>query len=296
MDRLTAIQVFNEVVAHRSFSLAAKKLDMSRAMVTRHISSLEDWLGARLLQRSTRQLTLTEAGSQLLQQGQQVLQLVEQIEIQQASQKQQLSGHLRLTCCVALSTSVLAPMLTRFASLHPQLKIELSVDDQVVNLIEQRIDIAIRISAAPAPNLLASVLAPCDSVLVAAPAYLAKAGKPEHPDDLRQHICLSYANFGKHLWSLQKGNLRLDIPIQAQLSADETTVVLRYALAGGGIAMQPCFLVKDLVQQGKLTVLLPDWQAPRMMIYALYASRRHLAPAVRSLLDFLRLQFSHLNW
>ncbi len=292
MDRLTAIQVFNEVVASRSFSLAAKNLDMSRAMVTRHISTLEDWLGARLLQRSTRQLTLTEAGNNLLRQGRQVLQLIEQIEVQQARQKDQLSGNLRLACCVALSTSVLTAMLTQFASLHPNLKIELCVDDQVVNLIEQRIDLAIRISAAPAPNLVASVLGPCDSVLVAAPAYLLKAGKPEHPQDLRHHICLSYANFGKHLWSLQRGNQRLDIPIQSQLSADETTVVLAYALNGGGIALQPRFLVDDLVQQGKLTVLLEDWQAPRMMIYALYSSRRHLAPAVRTLLDFLRLQFA----
>lgn len=296
MDRLTAIAVFTEVVNCRSFSLAAQKLDMSRTMVTRYISELENWLGARLLQRSTRKLTLTEAGQHLLQQGQQVLHMIAQIEQHQASQKELLSGNLRIACCVALSGKVLAPLLCRFAAMHPQLKIDLRAEDQVVNLIDQRIDLAVRISAAPAPNLVASVLAPCVSVLVAAPGYLQSAGMPQHPAQLSQHSCLSYANFGKHNWRLRRDDELIEFTIPAQLSADETTVVLRYALNGAGIAMQPWFLVHDLIREGKLLQVLSDWQAPRMTIYALYASRRHLAPAVRQLLDFLRLEFQRLPW
>ncbi|MBC3872998.1 LysR family transcriptional regulator [Undibacterium flavidum] len=296
MDRLTAMLVFTEVARSGSFSLSAKKLAMSRAMVTRHIDVLESWLGARILQRTTRHVSITQAGEALLQHSRHLLSLVEQIEEESASQKHELRGQLKLTCGVALGQTHVAAILTKFVSQHPHLKIDLSASDDVVNLIEERIDIAIRVSNTPDPMLVARSLAVCDSVLVASPGYLEQFGLPQQPQDLLEHRCLSYANFGKCVWHLTRAEQHVEIAICSYLSSNETSVVLRYALEGGGIAMQPTFLVNEYLKQGKLSLVLPDWHPPSMHIYALYPSRRHLSPAVRALLDFLVLQFAQPAW
>lgn len=296
MDRLTAMRVFVAVASNGSFSATADQLDMSRAMVTRYVGTLEQWLGARLLQRTTRSVTLTDAGETCLRRSQQMLALVDDVEQETSRHDTALRGQLRVTCSISFAYAQLAAALSDFLKLHPQLKIDLNASEGALNLVEARIDLAIRISAEPDPALIGRVLAPCTSVLVASPDYLAAQGTPSVPADLETHQCLSFANFGKSTWSLRRGEESCEVRVRSQLSANEATALLQAALAGGGVALQPTYLANPHLASGRLLAVLPEWQPPDMSIYALYPSRRHLSPAVRALLDFLVQRFSSLPW
>jgi DNA-binding transcriptional LysR family regulator len=296
MDRLTAMQVFVEVAGSGSFSATADKLDMSRAMVTRYVGELELWLGARLLQRTTRSVTLTDSGESCLRRSQQMLALMENVEEETASRSDALRGQLRITCSMSLAYAQIAAAVVDFLKLHPQLKVDLNASEGALNLVEARIDLAIRISAEPDPMLIGRVLAPCASVLVASPAYLAEHGVPLAPADLATHRCLSYANFGKSVWKLSRGDEQTQVSVASHFSANEATALLRAALAGGGIALQPTYLANPHLADGSLHTVLPEWKLPDMAIYALYPSRKHLSPAVRALLDFLVERFAKVPW
>ncbi|MBC3872445.1 LysR family transcriptional regulator [Undibacterium flavidum] len=296
MDRLTAMQVFVEVATSGSFSATADKLDMSRAMVTRYVGEMERWLAARLLQRTTRSVTLTDAGENCLRRCQQMLALMENVEEETSEHDGELRGQLRLTCSVSLCYAQLAAAIVDFLRLHPQLKIDLNASESALNLVEARIDLAIRISAAPDPILIGRILAPCSSVLVASPAYLASHGIPQMPADLTTHRCVSYANFGKSIWKLSRGEESAQVSIGGYFSANEATTLLQGCLAGGGIALQPTFLANPYLRDGRLQQVLPEWRLPEMSIYALYPSRKHLSPAVRALLDFLVEWFALVPW
>ncbi|MES2609926.1 MAG: LysR family transcriptional regulator [Pseudomonadota bacterium] len=297
MDRLTAMRVFVEVATSGSFSATAERLEMSRAMVTRYVGEMEQWLQARLLQRTTRSVTLTDAGEQALRRCQQMLALVEDIEEETtATTEGELRGQLRLTCSVSFAYAQLGAAITDFLALHPLLKIDLDASEGALNLVERRIDLAIRISSGPDPMLIARPLARCDSVLVASPAYLARHGVPALPADLERHRCLSYANFGKSVWELARGGETARVAVSSHFSANEATTLLRAALAGGGIALQPTYLANPHLASGELAAVLPDWGLPVMAINALYTSRRHQSPAVRALLDFLVRRFEGVPW
>jgi len=296
MDRLTAMRVFCEVATSGSFSATADKLDMSRAMVTRYVSELEGWLNARLLQRTTRSVTLTDAGEQCLRRSQQMLALMENIEEETRSDDAELRGQLRLTCSTSFAFGHLARVISKFLTLHPLLKIDLHVGDGTVNLVEARIDLAIRISREPDPLLIARPLAVCDSVLVAAPDYVRQAGLPLHPQDLPGHRCLSHANYGRNTWRFMRRDESVQTDIASHFSANDATVLLQAVLAGSGITLLPTYLMADHLDKGDLQIILPEWTAPPMTIYALFPSRRHLSPAVRALLDFLVEEFADRPW
>ena len=296
MDRLAAMQVFVEVATAGSFSAAADKLDMSRTMVTRYVGALEQWLGSRLLQRTTRSVTLTDAGEHCLRRSQQMLALMEDVEDETKSSDGALRGQLRITCSMSFAYAQMAAAVVDFLQLHPQLKIDLNASEGALNLVEARIDLAIRISAEPDPALIGRVLAPCTSVLVASPGYLANQGVPRSPADLAGHRCLTYANFGKSAWLLSRGAEQVEVKVSSHFSANEATALLRAALAGGGLALQPTYLANPHLADGSLQRVLPDWTLPPLSIYALYTSRRHLSPAVRALLDFLVERFAETPW
>jgi DNA-binding transcriptional LysR family regulator len=296
MDRLTAMQVFVEVAQSGSFSATADKLDMSRAMVTRYVAELEQWLDARLLQRTTRSVTLTDAGESCLRRSQQMLALKVDVEQETSHAGSDLRGQLRITCSMSFAYAQMAAAVTDFLAQHPQLKIDLNASEGALNLVEARIDLAIRISAEPDPALIGRILAPCTSVLVASPGYLAQHGTPQQPSDLQAHRCLSYANFGKSVWTLQCGEVVAQVRVGSHFSANEATALMCAALAGGGVALQPTYLVHPHLADGRLRAVLPQWTLPEMAIYALYPSRKHLSPAVRALLDFLSARFATVPW
>ncbi len=296
MDRLTAMQVFVEVANSGSFSAAADKLDMSRAAVTRYVSELEQWLDARLLQRTTRSVTLTDAGESCLRRSEQMLALMQDVEQEAANNDGTLRGQLRITCSISFAYAQLAAAVVDFLKLHPLLKIDLNASEVALNLVEARIDLAIRISAEPDPLLIGRVLAPCISVLVASPAYLLNHGIPQIPADLTAHRCLTYANFGKSVWKFKRGAEKVEINVAGSFGANEATAVMQAALAGGGVALQPTYLVNPQLASGLLQQVLPGWRLPDMSIYALYPSRKHVSPAVRALLDFLKERFTVVPW
>ncbi|AUH50534.1 LysR family transcriptional regulator [Chromobacterium sp. ATCC 53434] len=291
MDRLTAMQVFAEVAQLGSFTAAGDKLDMSRPMVTRYVDELEQWLGARLLQRSTRKVTLTDAGLTCLARCQQMLELAAEVRADASQRDGQVRGLLRVAASTSFGLAVLGGVIAEFGELHPQLRVDLQLGDRTVNLIEERIDLAIRITNEPDPGLVGRRLCDCLSLLVASPSYLARHGTPREPQELERHRCLSYSNFGRSEWRLRRGGQESRVRVAGNISANEASALLSAALAGAGVSLQPSYLAAPHVRRGELVALLPEWQPAVLGIHALYPSRRLLPLALRSLLDFLVEKF-----
>ena len=287
MDRLTAAHVFITIVQRGSLSAAALTLDMSRAMVTRYLTQMESWSGARLLHRSTRRLSLTPAGEHALVRCEQIIALAQEIEHSPPPQGQALSGRLRISCSLSLGQSVLMRAIEVFQQRHPQVHIDLHISNERVNLIEERLDLAIRITAQLDPNAIARLLDTCRSVICASPAYLEQAGTPQLPAQLAQHNCLCYSHFGKSLWNFSQGGEKQAVAVSGNVSANDSVMLLSATLAGVGISMQPTYSVTPLLASGQLVALLPQYQLEELGLYAIYTSRQHQPPRLRALLDFL---------
>ena len=287
MDRLTATRVFVEVVERGSQTAAADALDMSRAMVSRYLSELENWVGARLLHRTTRKLSLTGAGEQLLEQCREMLAMAEAMQSVSQPADAAPRGSLRIACSQSLAQAWLVHALGDFIALYPQVSVDLLVGSEAVNLVEARIDLALRITNQLDPNLIARQLAVCRSVVCATPAYLQQHGTPQHPEDLALHNCLSYAYFGRSIWEFQRDGEQHAVAVAGNLSANESMVLLEATLADAGISLQPRYSVSAQLRSGALVQLLPEYQPQELGIHALYGTRRQMPPALRALLDFL---------
>lgn len=188
------------------------------------------------------------------------------------------------------------PALKDFMQVNPMVNIDIDLEDSVTNLTEQRIDLAIRIAADPDPSLIGKPIAICESVIVAAPEYLLGKKKITKPQDLVHHECLGYKNFERHIWHLSKKNKFESVDINCRLTANEATALLHAALCGAGISLQPTYLANKYIQKKELSQILPDWKPNALKIYALYASRKHIPPAVRALIDHLTEYFKHNPW
>ena len=287
MDRLTATRVFVEVVDRGSQTAAAEALEMSRAMVSRYLAELETWVGARLLHRSTRKLSLTGVGEQLMPQCREMLTVAESMQGVSAAGDIAPRGNLRIACSQSFAQAWLVHELNAFIGLYPQVGIDLLIGSQAVNLVEARVDMALRITNQLDPNLIARQLAVCRSAVCATPAYLAKHGRPQHPEDLAQHNCLSYAYFGRSIWEFTRAGEPHAVAVSGNLSANESMVLQEATLADAGISLQPLYSVAGLLRSGALVRLLPEYQPQELGIYALYGTRRQMPPALRALLDFL---------
>ncbi|NRR29601.1 LysR family transcriptional regulator [Oxalobacteraceae bacterium] len=292
MDRITAAQVFVSIAERGSMIAAADALDMSRAMVTRYLAQMEQWAGARLLHRSTRRLSLTDAGDSTLARCRQMLELAGQIEVRQDSADDAPRGLLRITCSQSLGQAALAQAVPAYLRRYPRTAVDLQINSQAVNLVEQRIDLALRITNALEPNLIARQLGRCDSVVCAAPAYLAEHGRPQRAEDLARHNCLTYSYFGKSLWQFSYEGEALSVPVSGNLSANDDLILLTAAVQGAGVALQPRYSVAPLLASGQLVGLLPEYAPQQMGIYGIYTSRQHMPPALRAMLDFLRDWFA----
>ncbi|MBC8952049.1 LysR family transcriptional regulator [Xenorhabdus sp. PB62.4] len=287
MDRVTAAQVFVTIVEQGSLIAAAERLDMSRAMVSRYLAEMEKWAGIRLLHRTTRKISLTSAGESAYQRSLKLMELAEAMPVQQSLEAQTLKGLLRLSCSQSLSISALSVAIPEFMRLYPQIAVNLQMNNKAINLIEERIDLAIRITNNLEPNLIARPLSTCHSVVCAAPSYLAGKSIPQNPADLASHNCLTYNFFGKSLWLFEKQHEKYSVPVCGTLSANESTVLMEATLQGAGIAMQPYYSVSSHLKSGKLVELLPDYQPQAMGIYGIYSSRQNMPATLRALLDFL---------
>jgi DNA-binding transcriptional LysR family regulator len=286
MDRLTAAQVFKEIAERGSMIAAAEALDMSRAMVTRYLAEMEEWCGARLLHRTTRRVSLTAAGEVTLARCREMLALA--ADMNAAGDPDAPHGLLRIASSHSLAQTALAGAVADFLRRYPRTAIDLQVDNRAVNLVKQRIDLAIRITNGLEPNMIARRLGDCDSVVVAAPSYLAGRPAPQQPGDLAQHNCLTYSYFGKSVWRFEPADEpALQVPVSGNLSANESMALLAATVEGAGVALQPRFAAAPLLRAGQLVELLPAWRPQRMGIYGIYTSREHMPPALRAMLDHL---------
>jgi DNA-binding transcriptional LysR family regulator len=286
MDRITAARVFVETVGRGSVSRAAEHLDMSRAMASRYVSSLEDWANARLLHRTTRRLSLTEAGKLMLPLCAQML-AVERAVGEVAIPDDVPRGTLRVAAPTIFSEMYLVGAIAEFLVLNPQVSIDLQTSDRTVDLVEERIDIALRISQQLEPNLISRRLGACRSVLCASPGYFERRGVPSSLTDIKHHDCLTYAFFGDGEWRLDDGSGFQPIKINGRFRTDETLEIRRAALEGLGIAILPEFAVRGDIANGRLRTVLENCRVETMYIHAIYTSRQHLPLATRRLIDFL---------
>lgn len=296
MDRLQSLAIFSDIANSGGFTATAERMGLSKTMVTRAVSELERWLGARLLQRTTRRVALTAAGEQCLRHAQQMLAVQESLEAAVGPGDGTLRGQLRLTAAGTFAQAHMAAVLADFLAVHPLLRIDLHTGEKAVNLVDERIDLALRISSAPDPALLGRPLAPIPSRLVASPGYLAEMGRPVEPFDLQRHRCLGHTHVGKSEWTLRRGDETCQVQVMCTLTANDALVLQSAAMAGAGIAMLPTYLIAPILRTGELCDVLPDWQPPTLTLYGLYVSRINQSPAVRSLLDYFASRFSDPAW
>lgn len=289
MDRLTSIRVFVETVDRGTISAAANALDMSRAMATRYLEHLEEWLGVRLLHRTTRKLSLSEAGEKFLKNFREMLVLTEDIVLQ-AAQGGEVQGKLRVTSTPSFTQAQLMTAIVDFQAHYPKVEIEMMMLDGTVDLVEDRIDLAIRLSNRIEEGLIARHLAVCHSVICASPAYLTRMGKPQTPQDLAKHHAIIHSTRDSS-FNLWLGEQLTTVAVSSKLTANETSIVLAGALAGAGIAMLPTYYIGKELANGELEVLLPQYQLEPLNIQAIYLSRRHQPLALRLLIDFLAERF-----
>lgn len=291
MDRLTALHVFTEVAERGSLTQAAEALDMSRAMVSRYLESLEHSLGARLLHRTTRRVSLTDAGADALPRAKHMLAQMQELQAQASQRRHTPQGKLRMTASTSLAQAFLAQVVADFLGLYPETQIELLSVERTVNLVEERIDLAVRIGNQLDDGLLARRLGVCRSVVVAAPTYLKRYGAPGQPEDLRQHRCLTHAFVGRTEFTLHRAGQTLKVPVSGPLQSNEAAVTRAAALAGAGIALLPTYFVGADLASGSLQHLLPDWEPEPLAIHAVYLSRQHQPLLLRTLLDHLSQRF-----
>ena len=285
------MQVFVSVVDLGSQSAAADHLELSRPVVSRYLAELEDWIGARLMHRTTRKLSLTAAGIELLPRCRQMLELSGDIQAIGSAPQDAPRGLLRVSVSTSFGQAQLADAMVEYVQRYPAVSIDLQMLDRTVNLVEERIDLAIRLTNEVDPNLIARRLTACRSVICASPAYLLEHPMPLRVEDLSQHNCLTHSYFGRNLWHFEQAGEQVCVPVDGNLLANDAGTLMQFAMAGAGVAMLPSFQAGDLIRSGALVRLLPHAEPRSQSIYAVYTSRKHMPPALRSLLDFLVLRF-----
>jgi DNA-binding transcriptional LysR family regulator len=289
MQNLTDIAIFVKVVELASFTAAAEALGMSQPVVSKSVTRLEEKLGARLLNRTTRRLSLTEAGSELYGRSLRALTEIENAELEVARFQTEPRGMLRVSAPMSFSILHLGPVIQSFLTRFPGVTLELNLDDRQVDLVEEGFDVAVRIGRLQDSNLIARKLAPCRQVLCASPAYLAQRGEPERPEDLLEHNCILYSLVSSpREWRLVGADGEVHVvPINGSLQSNNGLVNRAAALAGGGIALLPTFYLGDQLRSGDLKPVLCKFKPQEIAVYAVYPERRNLMPKVRAFVDFL---------
>jgi DNA-binding transcriptional LysR family regulator len=289
MDQLHAMEIFVEVARLRSFSAAGRRLGLTRAMVSKHVMQLEARLDARLLHRSTREVSLTDAGQAYL--GPCIATVEQAREAAQsiAPTGTDLAGPLRVQAPSSFGSEWLADALARFSLRHPRLTPSLFVDDALLDPIRHGFDLTVRVGGIPDSSGLAMRrLAPCRGVLCASPAYLALHGVPKAPEDLAKHRCLHFSHLTDGTsWHFARGAEQRTVRVEAGFTANNGMVLHKAALRGLGIVYSTTFLAWQDLLDGSLVAVLGDWQLPLNDLSALYPASRQMSPKVRALVDFL---------
>ena len=292
MDRLRAFEIFVAVVTRQGFARAAEALDTSPANVTRYIAELEAHLSSRLINRHSRKLSLTESGEALFERARAILADVAEAEAVSSSSTVRPQGRLRINAPVSFGVLHLAPRWAKFARRYPEVELDVSLIDRVVDVVDEGFDMAVRISRAGSSTHAARRLATSRNVVCASPDYVRAHGEPRTPSDLAQHACIVYANVGAE-WHLQDdAGKPHSVRVRSVMQTNNGDTAAAAAVAGLGIIWQPTFIIGADLRAGRLVPLLPGYRVPDIDILAVYPSRRHLSAKVRVMVDFLADEFS----
>ena len=292
-DRLNGMRVFAQVVEAKSFSAAADKLGMSKSLASRHVSALERSLSVKLLNRSTRRLSLTEAGALYYEHCARIVQEAELAEERLTRTQSEPAGLVRVTAVPAFAVRHVLPALAEFYQKYPKIQVKLSCSNRALDLGDERFDLGIRVSFDPDPNLVARQLAANRSVLCASPAYLKRHGTPRRIEDLRKHECVLFSPVApRGVWRLRRDRRKYSVQVAGAFETDEMDVVREAVAAGMGIGILPLYLAADALRKGQLVPLLRQFQfVPESAIYLVYLPNRTLSSRVRALIDFLAARF-----
>jgi DNA-binding transcriptional LysR family regulator len=288
MDRIDAMRAFVTVVSEGAFTRAAERLDISPQLVSKYVSQLEQHLGVRLLNRTTRRIHLTEAGTSYHQRAQQILHDIDDMESQIGDLQTEARGLLRISAPVSFAIRHMAPLLREFQKAHPGVGIDLQLNDRKVDVVEEGFDVVLRIGHLKSSSLIAKRIAPIRMAVCASPAYLKQNGTPQHLEDLQGHRYLRYSYIELdnsqplHRWLQNNGQNDSN-----GMTSNNGDVLVESAIAGAGIALQPTFISGPAIKEGKLQVILQEYEPEPMGLYAVYAHRQLLASKVRSFVDFI---------
>ncbi|MGB0683920.1 MAG: LysR family transcriptional regulator [Magnetovibrionaceae bacterium] len=290
MDQAGEMAVFVRVVEAGSFSAAAKALRQTPSAVSKQIGRLEDRLGVRLLNRTTRRISLTDVGSGFHERAKRILADIEEAELAATSERASPRGTLRVNAANSFGIRFIAPLIPAFLERYPDVDCDLYLTDRVADIVEEGIDVAIRIAALADSSMIARKLAPNHRVIAAAPAYLERVGMPRTPDDLKNHNALRFSfNSTLNNWDFVQadGSIRR-VEIAGNLEGNNSEALLAAAIEGVGLVRLAKFVMARELREGRLISVLDDWIAPEpTSIYAVYQPGRHLSPKVRAFVDFL---------
>jgi len=292
-DRLNGMRVFAQVVEAKSFSAAADKLGMSKSLASRHVSALERSLSVKLLNRSTRKLSLTEGGALFYEHCARIVQEAELAEQRLTRVQAEPAGLVKVTAAPAFAIRHVLPALTEFHQRHPKIQVKLFCSNRPVELGDEGFDLGIRVSFAPAPHLVARKLAANRSVLCASPAYLERHGMPRRIEDLSKHQCVLFPALApKGVWTFRRDRRKYSVKVGGAFETDEMDAVRAAVVAGLGISPLPVYMAADALRQGQLVPMLRKFQiVPESAIYLVYLPNRTLASRVRALIDFFVERF-----
>jgi DNA-binding transcriptional LysR family regulator len=294
MDKLGAMNAFAKVVALGSYAEAARALGLTRSAVSKAVQELETALGARLLDRTTRRVSPTEAGRAYHERCVDILAAVEETELQVSRLHEEPRGVLKVNGPMSFGTAYLGAAIADFMARYDDLRVELTLNDRFIDPLEEGVDVTIRIGALADSSLIARKLAPARRVLAASPDYLAKHGTPATPAELAHHRALQYGHIAAaQRWQLTHGGEVRTVAVTPYLCSNNGDVLRAAALAGNGITLLPTFLIGPDIKAGRLALVLPDYPPTELGIYALYAPNRYLAAKTRLLIDFLAQRFGH---
>ena len=294
MDRLTSMSIFVKVVAHHSFAEAARELGLSRAAISKHVVALEQSLGANLLNRTTRRLSLTEVGAAVYERYTRILEEIDEVERNVGALQTNPRGVLRITAPVSFGIPHLAPAIIDYLARYPDVSIDMVLNDRTVDLIEEGFDLAVRIGHLVDSTLIARRIAPIRFALCAAPSYLKFHGEPRRPADLTRHNCLefSYRQTGTEWHFTGPDGTEESVRVSGRLKVNNPQVLHTAALNGDGVEFDPTFIVGADIATGRLVELMPDYKPIETDLSLVYPPGRQLSAKVRSFVDFLAARFA----
>jgi DNA-binding transcriptional LysR family regulator len=293
MDRLEAMQMFVRIVETGSFSAVARELGTTQPTISKQLTALEQRVKTRLLNRSTRSLSLTDSGASFYERCKQIIEEVQEAEGALGRLQATLTGTLHLNSSIALGQLFLTPLMLKFQNLYPDLTVELSLNDRIIDLVEEGVDLAVRLGRLADSSLVARRLGSTRRLLCATAGYLEEHGEPRRPEDLAEHNCLLYLYLSSgNEWVFKGADGEIHVRVQGNFKANNAYAIREAVLAGVGIALLPDWMVHDQVDRGEVKPLLPEFATQPLEINAVYPSSRHLSAKVRTLIDFLQTEFA----